>query len=200
MRDRVAPAGGRGPCIGHGGPARAETAPARPAKRGDKERRATNGSRSRHRSMWPRGTRQTLGHLRENGPVTRRQRGRSSLEGVAGNDPIVALRGEATRGRAVVTVLRRSPYTQIALLTRNSPLPETKAASHLTTTQPPTPPRGRQRRRGRLRRVGPPCCRASRGRGGAGGRGDVGVVRADDLYLDQQASRRTAARTQTRSC
>ena len=41
--------------------------------------------------------------------------------------------------------------------------------------------------RGRVYRLGPAGRRASRGRGGAGGRGDNGVVRPDDLHLDRQA-------------
>ena len=41
--------------------------------------------------------------------------------------------------------------------------------------------------RGRLRRLGTPRRRASPGRGRAGRRGDVGVVRPDDLRLDRKA-------------
>ena len=42
-------------------------------------------------------------------------------------------------------------------------------------------------RRGGLHRVGPPGRRASAGRAGAGGGGDIGVGGADDLRLDGQA-------------
>ena len=55
---------------------------------------------------------------------------------------------------------------------------------------------GRRGRRTPRGRGGPPRIRWSRG---AGGRGDVGVLRPDDLRLDRQAARRTAARTRMRS-
>ena len=45
-----------------------------------------------------------------------------------------------------------------------------------------------------VHRVGPPRRGASGGRRGAGGRGDVGVIRADDLPLDGQAPGRVPGR------
>jgi len=52
------------------------------------------------------------------------------------------------------------------------------------------PDQGHQGCRGGVYRVGPAGRRASRGRRGAGRRGDVGVVRADHLRLDGQAPAR----------
>ena len=49
--------------------------------------------------------------------------------------------------------------------------------------------RDHQRHRDGLYRVGPPGGGASAGRAGAGGRGDVGVGRPDDLHLDGPAAR-----------
>ena len=46
-----------------------------------------------------------------------------------------------------------------------------------------------QGRRGGVHRVGPAGRRAPAGRAGAGGGGDIGVGRPDDLYLDGQAAR-----------
>ena len=57
-----------------------------------------------------------------------------------------------------------------------------------------------QGRRRRVHRLGPPRCRASAGRRGAGRRGGAGVGRAGHLRVDRQAAARTASRTRTRSC